>query len=198
MFGRKRSRSVAASLPAVPIAEAIEHSAVDPAPPEDADASAAGSGFYFPPGGEMLIGEGVAITGEIRDCRRLVIAGTFSGTLLASEVIVLTKASLNADVVADRVDIFGSLNGEIIAAESVQFRESAVFDGRLVYGELLVDPGAQLSGELSQVATEEEQAALGQLESFSRSRDDTISLTGEAVVESAETVTPARSARSGR
>lgn len=178
MFGRKRSRSLVASPPAVPIAEAIEHSAADPAPPEEVDASAPGGGFYFPPSGEMLIGEGIAITGEIRNCSRLVIAGTFSGTLFATEVIVLTKASMNAVVVADRVDIFGSVTGEIVAAEIIRLRESAVFDGRLVYGQMLVDAGAELNGELSQAATENEQRALEELASYVHAPNGPAHVTG--------------------
>ena len=179
MFGRKRSRSLVASPPVVPAAPVIEATSAEQPPPEDANAGAPERGFYFPPSREMLIGEGVSITGEIRNCGRLVIAGSFSGTLFASEVIVLTKASLNAVVVADRVDIFGSVTGEIVAADIVRFREDAVFDGRLVYGQMVVDPGAVLAGELSQHATEDEQRALEELASYSTSADDAIDLSSE-------------------
>lgn len=166
MFGRKRTRSVIESLPDAAMAHEIEADIPAAGAAVDTNADAQSSGFYFPPDREMLIGEGVAMAGEIRNCARLVIAGSFSGTLFASEVIVLTKAALTAVVVADRIDIFGSVAGEIVAAGHVRFRDSAVFEGRLVYSRMLVDPGALLTGELSQVATEDEQRALDELASY--------------------------------
>lgn len=188
MFGRKSSRSLVVNPPAAPVAHAIEPAPADPAHQEAADASVASDGFYFPPAREMLIGEGVTLTGEVRNCTRLVIAGSFSGTLFASEVIVLSKASLSAVVVADRVDIFGHVTGEIVAAELVRFRESAVFDGRLVYGQMVVEPGAELTGELSQVASEDEQRALEELASYAGSPEGPMPATGLT----ADTVYPPR------
>lgn len=178
MFGRKSSRSLVASPPAAPVVHAVEPEPAAPASQGEPDASVTQGGFYFPPSGEMLIGEGVTLTGEIRNCGRLLIAGSFSGTLFATEVIVLTKASVNATIVADRVDVFGQVTGEIVAAETAQFRESAVFDGRLVYGQMVVDPGAELTGELSQVATEDEQRALEELASYVHSPGGPASVTG--------------------
>lgn len=198
MFSRKRPKSAPSGQVSDPMPVVDAAAVGEAAYPVGHDAHAASDDVYFPSSHEMLIGDGIELTGDIRNCARFIIAGSFTGTLHASEVLVLSKASLNAVIVADRVDVFGQVAGEIVAADNVRFRDGSLFDGRLVYRRMLVDPGALLSGELSQFATEDEQAALDQLDAFSRTRDDTISLTGEAAVELAEPEAPARSARAGR
>lgn len=197
MFSRKRSKKATAVEAADLTPSAVGPAEAGPPSPEAHDPGTATDDVFFPSAHEMLIGDGIEITGEIRNCARLVIAGTFTGTLHASEVLILSKASLNAAIVANRVDVFGQVAGEIVAAESVRFREGSLFDGRLIYRQMLVDPGALISGELSQYTSEDERAALDRLETFGQSSDDAISLTGEAAIELSEPESPGRTARAG-
>jgi cytoskeletal protein CcmA (bactofilin family) len=121
---------------------------------------------HYAPGHEVLIGAGVEFKGNIRNCERLVISGSVEGTLVASEVLIHSNATLNAAVVADRVDVFGTVSGRIIAVESVRFREGATFDGRLVYGKMIVETGATLTGDFSKSLDADEQQAVESLAAF--------------------------------
>lgn len=152
MSPRKPSRILIAGRSVEPFSDLPEQRVPQSSalPQSPSGTPAASVPHHYAPCNELLVGAGVQIKGEVRNCSRMIISGSFEGTLLASEVLVHRNAVLRAAVIADRVDVFGNVTGEILAAESIHFRDCAVFEGRLVCGELSVEPGASLSGDLSQ------------------------------------------------
>ena len=109
--------------------------------------------------GTVVVGKGVQFKGEIWNCARLVISGDAEGTFSASEVVIHEDGTVHASIVAERVDIRGTVAGQLIAIEHATLSGSSSFDGRLVYGDLSLEPGASLTGDLSKELDPSEQAA---------------------------------------
>lgn len=118
---------------------------------------------HYAPSHNVLIGAGVEFNGELRNCVRLVVSGRVTGTLIAEDVLIHQNAHVDAAVIATRADVFGKVEGRLVATESVRFRETASFDGRLVYTKLFVETGASLTGQFSRSLDADEQRAVEDL-----------------------------------
>ena len=174
MFPRKPSKILVNGEAVDPFGHADDRPARDTpvkmsdcAPPAHADRDVP---QHYAPIHNVLIGAGVEFRGELRNCARLVVSGTVSGTLIAEEVLIHQNASVDAAVIAARVDVFGKVEGRLVATESVRFRERASFDGRLVYSKLFVENGASLTGQFSRALDADEQRAVDDLSNSTASR----------------------------
>lgn len=127
---------------------------------------------HYAPSHNVLIGAGVEFRGELRNCARLVVSGTVTGTLVAEEVLIHQNANVDAAIIATRVDVFGKVGGRLVATESVRFRETASFDGRLVYSKLFVETGASLTGQFSRSLDADEQRAVEDLDQSRTQRQE--------------------------
>ena len=129
---------------------------------------------HYAPSHNVLIGAGVEFNGELRNCARLVVSGTVTGTLVAEEVLIHQNANVDAAIIATRVDVFGKVEGRLVATESVRFRETASFDGRLVYSKLFVETGASLTGQFSRSLDADEQRAVEDLDQSRTQRQESL------------------------
>ncbi len=127
---------------------------------------------HYAPNHNVLIGAGVEFRGELRNCSRLVVSGTVTGTLVAEEVLIHQNANVDAAIIAARVDVFGKVEGRLVATECVRFRETASFDGRLVYSKLFVETGASLTGQFSRSLDADEQRAVEDLDQSRTKRQE--------------------------
>lgn len=157
-----------------PWEEPVEIKAAEPpARPITAATSGHDVPQHYAPSHNVLIGAGVEFRGELRNCTRLVVSGTVTGTLVAEEVLIHQNANVDAAIIATRVDVFGKVEGRLVATECVRFRETASFDGRLVYSKLFVETGASLTGQFSRSLDADEQRAVEDLNQSRTQRQET-------------------------
>lgn len=101
--------------------------------------------------GEMEFSGGLWIDGHVR--------GDLRGREGEAPVLVINQlASVKGHLVADHVVIYGTVNGSIEARETLFLGPSArVRGGHIRYGELVIDEGATVSGQLycSTIQTEQ-------------------------------------------
>jgi cytoskeletal protein CcmA (bactofilin family) len=96
--------------------------------------------------GHVLIGEGVKIVGEIRDCRKLEIHGTVEGDLEAEELIVHENGLLKGSIKTDRAEVNGTIDGDISVTHLLDLKSKGSVAGTTQYGEISVETGGRIVG----------------------------------------------------
>lgn len=109
--------------------------------------------------GYILIGQGVTIRGEIRDCRVIEIHGTVESDLEAEVLIVHEKGLLVGNAKMDRVEVHGSIDGDVMAKHLLDVKAKGTVIGRTEYGELSVAPGGCLVGVLDEQPAKKDKPA---------------------------------------
>lgn len=103
-------------------------------------------------GRQLVIGEGITMSGEIAACDHLVVQGHVEAALKGASVLdVAETGSFNGSVEIDEATIAGTFSGEITVSGRLTVKSSGKVKGTIAYGELAVDAGATLEGKLGPV-----------------------------------------------
>jgi cytoskeletal protein CcmA (bactofilin family) len=101
------------------------------------------------PAGGTFVGGNVVIEGTITGSEPIRIEGTVRGKVnLASDLLVGTKARVEATVHARNVVVEGKLQGDISADEKVELVASATVDGNIKAPKIIVAEGARFRGSV--------------------------------------------------
>ena len=154
LFGRKEPPRGAAA-PASPAPHSPAHAPLaavpragspptPPAPAEAAHRADEGSGS------RLIVGPNIKLKGvEIDDCDTLVVEGRVEASLDSRVIQIAEHGTFCGTVAIDVADIRGHFEGEITARKQLVVHASARMNGKIRYGALKVEEGAQLTGELS-------------------------------------------------
>ena len=98
---------------------------------------------------KLIVGRDIAMAGEITACDYLVVEGTLDATLRDGQRIEINESGLfrGAASVTD-ADIAGRFEGELSVRGRLRIRGSGKISGRIQYGELEIEAGGQVQGEL--------------------------------------------------
>ncbi len=106
------------------------------------------------------ISAGTEVQGNLISQSDIRIDGVFEGDMVTSGKLVLgDKAIMRGNVICSSADIWGTVEGELCAKESITFKSSASFTGNLKTNKICIEMGAAFSGNC-QIITEEEFTAL--------------------------------------
>ncbi len=108
--------------------------------------------------GTVLIGEGVLINGEVRNCKTVEIRGTIEGDIEAENAIVHQDGKVNGSLTAHNLEIGGVAEGKIAANGTLNIYKSGSVNGQIAYGELIIEPGAIIIGDLSHIPSKPKEA----------------------------------------
>jgi cytoskeletal protein CcmA (bactofilin family) len=100
---------------------------------------------------DAIIQEDTIIKGKIRNCRQMEIRGYFEGDLAAEEVVVKPGGTFYGTLKSDNADVAGSVQGEVFVKALISIRSSGTVNGKVRYGQLAMEMGADLSAELRNV-----------------------------------------------
>jgi cytoskeletal protein CcmA (bactofilin family) len=95
------------------------------------------------------IGAGVAVKGDISAPDALVVDGVIEGDVAARVVVVGGSGAIRGKVNAVEADIGGAVVGEVHITRLLAIRATGRVEGRVSYGEIALEKGALLKGELS-------------------------------------------------
>ena len=97
-----------------------------------------------------ILGRSVAVRGELPGNEDLLIEGQFDGTIDVPGrcLTVASGAQVKANVQARRVDVHGSLSGNVSASEKIEVRKTAHLTGDLVTAGVLIEDGASFKGSI--------------------------------------------------
>jgi cytoskeletal protein CcmA (bactofilin family) len=102
-----------------------------------------------PQAGGTFIGPNVTIEGTVTGSEPIIVEGTVRGNInLAADLLVGTKARIEATVHARNVTIEGKLTGDVSADDRVELVASATVDGNIKAPKIVVAEGAKFRGSV--------------------------------------------------
>ena len=123
-----------------------------PTPSRPMAGAPAASGEASPGHGQKLIvGQGISLAGEITACDRLVVEGSVKVVLNKTRAIEITETGRFTDGKAevDEAEISGVYEGELTVRGRLLIRATGRVTGTIRYGELEVERGGKLGGQLA-------------------------------------------------
>ncbi|WP_448205268.1 bactofilin family protein [Azospirillum sp. sgz302134] len=108
----------------------------------------------------LIVGRDISLAGEIGSCDVLVVEGTVEAKLRNGRSIEIAETGLfKGSVEIDEADIGGRFEGDITVRGRLTVRSTGRINGAVKYGELMVECGGQLNGEVSLYSAQAKPAA---------------------------------------
>ncbi len=167
MFGprAKEGEATETTNEAVPARMPSEPAARTPSPMVTTRRSAEPSGVRRPSISDatterkLTVGKGLSLAGEITSCDILVVEGKVEAKLSDGKLLEITEAGqFRGSVEIENADIAGRYDGQLVVHGRLTVRSTGRISGTVKYGELEVNAGGQIIGEV-QVAGGGVQAA---------------------------------------
>ena len=109
---------------------------------------------------KLIVGRGIAFSGEISACDDLIVEGTVEARLPGGHRIEITETGLfRGTVEIDEADIGGRFEGEITVKGRLTIRSTGHIEGKIQYGELAVEAGGGIQGDIQSIAKKPEPKA---------------------------------------
>jgi cytoskeletal protein CcmA (bactofilin family) len=108
-------------------------------------------------GKKLLVGRDIFLTGEITACNKLVIEGRVEASLAESQSIEITATGhFKGTAESDTADVSGHFEGKLMVRKRLTIRASGRVMGEIRYGEIEIECGGVISGDIRTVADEAE------------------------------------------
>ena len=109
--------------------------------------------------GRSLISETFSLEGTLRTSGAIDIAGLVKGAVYTNDLIIKETGSIIGPVETDKIEIYGHLEGKIVA-RTIVIGSSAVVKGDILFSESLkTEEGADINGYLKQTESTSLEAA---------------------------------------
>jgi len=101
----------------------------------------------------LIVGPDIKLKGvEITDCDTLVVEGRVEASLDSRVIQIAEHGVFSGKVEIDIAEIHGHFDGELTARKHLIVHATASVSGKIRYGRLKVEEGAQLSGDLGSLS----------------------------------------------
>lgn len=98
----------------------------------------------------LIVGEGIQLKGEITACDRLVVEGEVEVTLKTTRALEIKPSGrFTGSCEVEDAEVSGVYDGDLIVRGRLVVRTGGRVTGDITYGEIEVERGAQIMGELS-------------------------------------------------
>lgn len=99
----------------------------------------------------IFIGAGVVFKGSIHAPNQAIISGTVEGELVARDVLIGASGVVSGTTDADFIDVKGELNQAVTSKKVLIVRTTGKVTGDVTYGELEIERGGKIKGNMKQV-----------------------------------------------
>ena len=100
-------------------------------------------------GSKLTVGPNIKLKGvEITDCDTLVVEGTVEASMDSRVIQIAEQGSFRGSAEVDVAEIRGTFNGTLVVRQKLLIHSTGKVGGKIRYGKLVVEEGAQLSGEI--------------------------------------------------
>ena len=97
---------------------------------------------------KVIIGNGVAITGEIKKADEVQIDGEADVTMKTDNIVIGNTGKCKGNVETHNADIWGSFDGDLKASGTLTIQEAGVATGTIEYQKMQIKLGGKLSGDI--------------------------------------------------
>ncbi len=104
---------------------------------------------------KLVVGREIRLKGEVTSCDVLVVEGSVELSLTdARQIQVADSGLFSGKVEVDEAEIAGQFEGELTVRERLIVRPGGRVTGRVRYGNIVVEAGGQISGEVASLSGE--------------------------------------------
>ncbi len=105
----------------------------------------------------LIVGREISLTGEITSCERLIVEGSVEANLNnCREVEIAETGLLKGQAAIEEADIRGRFEGNLTVRKRLLIRATGKITGTVRYGQLEVECGGQISGDIQAQASGDE------------------------------------------
>ena len=104
----------------------------------------------------LLIGRDITFKGEISDCKSLVVEGTVVANAKCASAQILESGFYDGEIEAETIEVCGRIEGHVRARGRLTIRTAGRVHGEITYGELDIEAGGQISGDIQHEPLPEE------------------------------------------
>jgi cytoskeletal protein CcmA (bactofilin family) len=96
------------------------------------------------------LGKTIVIKGEVRSLEDMNVEGRVEGPVFCDgcAVVIGPEGSVEGEIVADDITVFGRMQGQLIAADIVDLRAEATVTGQIVSKRFVLNDGARFNGHV--------------------------------------------------
>ena len=106
--------------------------------------------------GQLVVGSGVTLKGNIKSCKTLKINGDVEAEIECDHLEINEGGILKGSVVAKTAEISGKLSGTASFGEKVLIQSTGSFSGNLTYGAICIELGGLVKGEFDEITPDRE------------------------------------------
>ena len=111
-------------------------------------------------GKRLIVGAGIQLKGEITACDRLVVEGQVEVTMNATRTLEIKPSGhFIGSCEVEEAEVSGIYDGDLTVRGRLVVHHNGRVTGKICYGELELERGGQIAGELSVRARQQSQAA---------------------------------------
>ena len=108
---------------------------------------------------KLIVGREIALSGEITSCDRLVVEGSVEANLANCREIDIAESGLfKGSASIDEAEIRGRFDGDLTVRKRLLIRSTGKVVGTIRYGQIEIECGGQISGDIQSVAMAEDGA----------------------------------------
>ncbi len=101
----------------------------------------------------LIVGRDISLNGAVADCDKLVVEGRLEGDLTDSRVVEIAESGvLQGTAVIEEADVAGLFEGSLTVRGKLMIRPTGRVFGAIRYGELAIEGGGQIGGEIDTLA----------------------------------------------
>jgi cytoskeletal protein CcmA (bactofilin family) len=101
----------------------------------------------------MILGPGMAFSGEIASCDRLIVEGSIDAKLPKCQHVIIAETGVfNGHASTENADVHGRFEGELVVSKRLLIRAGGHVSGKITYGEIEIESGGAISGAIESAA----------------------------------------------
>ena len=97
----------------------------------------------------LMIGEGVTITGTIKANNEVNIQGTIDGDIECNSITINKSGNVKGKIKTETMTVEGKAEGEMNVNTVLNIKSEGHVNGKVFYGEIQIDEGGKISGEIN-------------------------------------------------
>ena len=100
-------------------------------------------------GGELVIGRGIQVKGQIGACKTLVVEGELDASVEVQSLMLLEGGLFKGNAVVERAELAGRLEGKLTVRGKLHLSPTARASGEIRYGRIVIEEGGEIAGDIS-------------------------------------------------
>jgi cytoskeletal protein CcmA (bactofilin family) len=108
-----------------------------------------GSGDNLVDSRTLVVGREISFAGTIASCDRLIVEGSVEAQLQnCQNLIIAATGAFSGSSLTENADVHGCFEGDLVVRKRLLIRPTGRVSGKISYGEIEIERGGQISGEI--------------------------------------------------